>query len=213
MEKETTRIEAFSDGVFAIAITLLVLDLHVPQFEEVKNTPLLLSRLQQAWPSYLAFTISFSSIFIMWVNHHKIFKQIYKRNSAVMFSNGLILFLVTCVSYPTALLSKFYNTASVELVVAIYTGMFVLINLSYNLLWFCASRHKELLRPGMTDSAIRKITRNYLYGLPTYLAAFATSFYNPMAALIICVSLFIFWALSSGKINLTDNESLQKAHF
>jgi uncharacterized membrane protein len=212
MEKETARIEAFSDGVFAIAITLLILDLHVPEFAEIKSSALLISRLQQAWPSYLAFTISFFSIFIMWVNHHKIFKQIYKRNSAVMFSNGLILFLVSCVSYPTALLSRFYNTSSAEFVVALYTGMFVLINLSYNLLWFAASRHKELLRPGMTDAAIGKISRNYLYGLPTYLAAFAMSFVYPPAALAICVSLWIFWTLSSGKIHLADNESLHKAH-
>lgn len=213
MEKETARIEAFSDGVFAIAITLLVLDLHVPELSDIRDTAMLISRLQGNWPSYLAFTISFSSIFIMWVNHHKIFKQIYKRNSAVMFANGLILFLVTCVSYPTALLSRFYDTSSAEFVVAIYTGMFVLINLSYNLLWFFASRHKELLRPGMTDAAIWKISSNYLYGLPTYVAAFAMSFIYPAAALIICVLLFIFWALSSGKINMTDSEHSHKAHF
>ncbi|KAA6438515.1 DUF1211 domain-containing protein [Dyadobacter flavalbus] len=200
MEKETARIEAFSDGVFAIAITLLVLDLHVPKPEDIKNTSMLISRLQQAWPSYMAFTISFSSIFIMWVNHHKIFKQIYKRNSTVMFANGLILFLVTSVSYPTALLSRFYNTSSAGLVVALYTGIFVLINLSYNLLWYAASRDKELLRPGMTDAAILRISRNYLYGLPTYLAAFAISFVYPAAAIAICVSLWIFWALSSGKV-------------
>jgi uncharacterized membrane protein len=212
MEKETGRIEAFSDGVFAIAITLLVLDLHVPELEYVSSPALLINRLQQAWPSYMAFTISFSSIFIMWVNHHKIFKQIYKRNSAVMFANGLILFLVTCVSYPTALLSRFYNTSSAELVVALYTGMFVLINLSYNLLWYAASRHKELLRPGLTDAAIVKISKNYLYGLPTYLVAFAMSFVYPPAAIAICVSLWIFWVLSSGKIKLVEGEHLHSTH-
>ncbi len=208
MEKETARIEAFSDGVFAIAITLLVLDLHVPELDSITNSHALIIRLQESWPSYLAFTISFSSIFIMWVNHHKVFKQIYRRNSSLMFANGLILFLVTCVSYPTAFLSRFYDTSSAEIVVAIYTGMFVLINLSFNLLWFIASRHRELLRPGITDEAIGKISRNYLYGFPTYLTAFAVSFISPAIALAICVSLWIFWALSSGKINLAEHESL-----
>src|SRR4051812_38976485 len=107
MEKETTRIEAFSDGVFAIAITLLVLELHVPLMGENGKGDSLLKKLAAEWPSFLAFSLSFFSIFIMWVNHHKIFKQIYRRNTPLMFANGLILFLATCVSYPTALLSGY----------------------------------------------------------------------------------------------------------
>lgn len=92
MEKETVRIEGFSDAVFAIAITLLVLDLHIPEANVVKNGTELLIYLKEQWTSYFAFTLSFFSIFIMWVNHHKIFKQIYSRNTAIMFANGLILF-------------------------------------------------------------------------------------------------------------------------
>ncbi|OXA78398.1 Protein of unknown function [Flavobacterium aquidurense] len=202
MEKETVRIENFSDAVFAIAITLLVLDLHVPDANVVKNSAALLVYLKQQWTSYLAFTLSFFSIFIMWVNHHKIFKQIYSRNTAIMFANGLILFLVSAVSYPTALLARFFNGEASGIAVAIYTGIFVLINISYNLLWFIASSDKKLLRPGITSLAIKKIRNNYLYGLPTYLIAFGISFELPAVALAICMILLIFWALSSGKINV-----------
>jgi uncharacterized membrane protein len=201
MEKETVRIEAFSDGVFAIAVTLLVLELHVPEFSKSQDPGLLLGELKAQWPGYLAFTISFFSIFIMWVNHHKLFKQIYKRNTRVMFANGLILFLASIVSYPSALLARFYETPSQQFAVSVYTGMFVLVNISYSLLWYQATRDKSLLRPGLEDHTIILIRNNYRYGLFTYISAFVLSFYFPKTALIICVLLWGFWALSSRKIN------------
>jgi len=204
MEKETVRMEGFSDAIFAIAITLLVLDLHLPA--EENGTIDLTLYLQDQWPAFLAFTISFFSIYIMWVNHHKLFKQIYSRNTAITFANGLILFFVTAVSYPTGLLSKFFTGPSANVAVAVYTGLFVLINLSYNLLWYAASRDKSLLRPGITDAAINKIKKNYLYGLPTYCIAFGLSFRFPTIALFICIALWIFWALSSGKIDMEESE-------
>jgi uncharacterized membrane protein len=206
MEKETVRIEGFSDAVFAIAVTLLVLDLHIPEEHLIKNGNDLLIFIKNQWPAYLAFILSFFSIFIMWVNHHKIFKQIYSRNSAIMFANGLILFLVSSVSYPTALLARYFNGEASSVVVAIYTGIFVLINFAYNLLWFLASRNKELLRPGITDAAIRKIRNNYLYGFPIYLIALIFSFWAPTLSLIIILGLWFFWAISSGKIDMNINE-------
>lgn len=204
MEKETLRIEGFSDGVFAIAVTLLVLDLHFPEEHSIQNGNDLLVFLKNQWPAFLAFILSFFSIFIMWVNHHKIFKQIYSRNSAIMFANGLILFLVSAVSYPTALLARYFDGEASSVVVALYTGIFVLINLAYNLLWFLATRNKKLLRPGITDAAIKKIHNNYLYGLPIYVVALILSFWIPALSLLIILGLWIFWALSSGKIEMVD---------
>lgn len=208
MEKETGRIEAFSDGVFAIAVTLLVLELHVPELKGGDTPVQLLEALKMQWPGYIAFIISFFSIFIIWVNHHKVFKQIYRRNTGLMFANGLILFLVSLVSYPSALLARFFLTDSKQLSVTIYTGLFVLINLAFNLLWQQATLDKKLLRPGISDAAIRQLRNNYLYGFPTYLAAFVVSFFYPDLALGICVLLWIFWAASSKKINFTETVAL-----
>jgi len=204
LEKETGRIEAFSDGVFAIAITLLVLELHIPELKNGSTSSLLLQELKIQWPSYIAFLISFFSIFIVWVNHHKVFKQIYKRNTGVMFANGLILFLVSLVSFPSAILARFYLSGSKQLSVSIYTGMFVMVNLAFNLLWQQASNDKKLLRPGIDEAAIKELRNNYFYGFPTYLAAFFISFFYPDAALVICILLWIFWAISSKKINFTE---------
>lgn len=201
MEKETARIEAFSDAVFAIAVTLLVLELHVPEYRYGSKPAMLINELKIQWPGYLAFLISFFSIFILWVNHHKLFKQIYKRNTGIMFANGLILFLVSLVSYPSALLARFYETPSQQIAVSIYTGMFVLINLAHILLWYLASKDRSLLRPGLGEKAIAAIRNDYRYGFPTYLAAFALSFYFPATALLICILLWVFWAVSSKKID------------
>ncbi|TCD25642.1 DUF1211 domain-containing protein [Pedobacter psychrodurus] len=208
MEKETGRIEAFSDGVFAIAVTLLVLELHIPELKDGDTPVHLLNALKIQWPGYIAFVISFFSIFIIWVNHHKIFKQIYKRNTGLMFANGFILFLVSLVSYPSALLAKFFLSDSKQLSVTIYTGLFVLINLAFNLLWQQATLDKKLLRPGISDTAIRRLRNNYLYGFPTYLAAFIVSFFYPDLALAVCVLLWVFWAASSKKINFTETPVL-----
>ncbi|MFW0718736.1 TMEM175 family protein [Pedobacter sp. N23S346] len=203
MEKETARIEAFSDGVFAIAVTLLVLELHVPEFNAGSNPAALIKALISQWPAYIAFIISFFSIFIIWVNHHKVFKQIYKRNTGLMFANGFILFLVSLVSYPSALLARFYLSDAKQFSVTIYTGMFVLVNIAFNLLWQQATKDKGLLRPGISEQAIKQLRNNYLYGFPTYLIAFVSSFFYPDAALLICVLLWIYWAISSRKINFT----------
>lgn len=200
MEKETVRMEGFSDAIFAIAITLLVLDLHMPEKNALTSSTTLINYLTAQWPSYLAFCISFFSIFIMWVNHHKLFKQIYSRNTAITFANGLILFFASVVSYPTGLLAQYFNTPSVNVVVAIYTGLFILINLSYLLLWHTASKNKTLLRPDINEAAIKKITLNYVYSLPVYIVAFGLSFSYPVVALILCICLWIYWALSSGKL-------------
>ena len=136
----------------------------------------------------------------MWVNHHKLFKQIYIRNTAITFANGLILFFTSAVCYPTALLSRYYNTPSENLVVAIYTGLFILINLSYILLWHFASKNKQLLRPNISHDTIISIKKNYWYGLPVYIIAFILSFSLPAISLVLCASLWVYWAMSSGKV-------------
>lgn len=200
MEKETARIEGFSDAVFAIAITLLVLELRMPDEHTVESGSQLLAFITSQWSSYLAFTLSFFGIYVIWVNHHKIFKQIYVRNTGITFVNALILFLASLVSYPTALLARFFNTGASGVSVAIYTGLFILLNVSYLLLWHIASINKQLLRPDITDEAIKQIKKDYIKSLPVYVTAFLLSFISPILALLICMSMWVYWVFTSGKI-------------
>ena len=148
--KETGRIEAFSDGVFAVAITLLVFNLKVPQIAVGDTNAVrdLGSALLSQWPSYLAFVTSFATILIMWVSHHSIFKMVYKSDSPFLFANGLLLMLVTVVPFPTALVAAYLTDPAAAMACAVYAGLFVLINIAYNLLWWTASHNRSLSEPG-----------------------------------------------------------------
>ncbi len=106
-ESGTGRLEAFSDGVFAIAITLLVLDLKVPDLNGASPAALGAALLKQ-WPNYLTLFISFATILIMWVYHHRLFQTARKADTLLLFSNGFLLLLVTVVPFPTALVA-FWN--------------------------------------------------------------------------------------------------------
>src|ERR1700680_3215204 len=98
--EETGRVEAFSDGVFAIAMTLLVLDIKVPRDLAEGGTPA--QALPSQWPTYLAFVTSYATILIMWVNHHRLFTHIARWDDRLLFANGLLLLGIVLVPFPTA---------------------------------------------------------------------------------------------------------------
>ena len=108
-EKETGRVEAFSDGVFAIAITLLILEIKVPKLPHESPPAALAEALLALWPSFLAFLLSFFAILIMWINHHRLFELIRKTDSIFMMLNGFLLMLVTVVPFPTAVLAEYFG--------------------------------------------------------------------------------------------------------
>lgn len=109
IEKDTGRIEAFSDGVFAIALTLLAFELKAPLLNGVSNASLI-AALTERWPEYLAFVNSFASILLMWISHHNIFKAVKQINTRFMLANGVALFFVTATPYATSVLAKYLLT-------------------------------------------------------------------------------------------------------
>jgi len=193
--KETGRIEAFSDGVFAVAITLLVFNLKVPQIstEGTNSVTDLGKALYQQWPSYLAFVTSFATILIMWVSHHSIFKMVYKSDSPFLFANGLLLMLVTVVPFPTSLVSEYLTTPAAAIACAVYAGLFVLINIAYNLLWWAASHNRSLLNPDVTTAQVKIHARSIYFGFPIYLLATLLAFLNPYLTIAICTVMWIYW--------------------
>ncbi len=126
-QKETSRIEAFSDGVFAIAITLLVLDIHVPV---VKNGESLFPLLLRDWQTYLAFLIGFFTVLVCWINHHYMFEFIKKSNGMLLLLNGFKLLVVSFTPFATALLSKYIATPQQQTAVNIYAFNFFLMGLA-----------------------------------------------------------------------------------
>ena len=197
VEKETGRLESFSDGVFAVAITLLVFDLQVPHLPAgAISVTALGSALFKQWPSYLTFITSFATILIMWAGHHGLFKLVYKADTPFVFANGLLLLLVTVVPFPTSLVAQYLLTPAAALACAVYAGVFVVINIAYNLLWWSAARQRRLLYPAVTPGQVKRLTRNGLLGLPVYLLATLLAFWNPYVSLGLCSCLWIFWAIA-----------------
>jgi uncharacterized membrane protein len=196
-EKETGRLEAFSDGVFAIAITLLVLELKVQHLPEGGAGGALAAALVQQWPSYLAFVSSFFTILIMWANHHAIFRLVRKTDAEFLYANGFLLLLVTVVPFPTALLAEYLTKPGASVAAAVYAGTFVVAGLAYNVLWRSAIRDRRLLRSGVREETIREMTRRYRVGVPMYLAATVAAFVSVSVTIAICVGLWVFWIVTS----------------
>jgi len=197
VEKQTGRLESFSDGVFAVAMTLLVFNLQVPHLPTgAISVPALGSALFKQWPSYLTFMTSFATILIMWASHHGIFKLVYRADTPFLFANGLLLLLVTVVPFPTSLVTQYLSTPAAALVCAVYAGVFVVINVAYNLLWWTAARQRHLLYPRVSPRQVKRLTRHILLGLPAYGLATLLAFWNPYVSLGLCSCLWIFWAFT-----------------
>jgi uncharacterized membrane protein len=189
METETNRIEAFSDGMFAIAITLLILEIKVPSSGPGGLTKALLRQ----WPSYFAFLLSFVYIGVMWMNHHRMFNHIRRSNDTLLVLNLLLLLGVTAVPFPTAVLAANLGTPDQRTAALFYNGVFVVIAIFFNVLWRYATSH-QLLDKSLESSAAL-ISRQYAVGPWMYVLCMALAFVDVRASLVLNVALAIFFAL------------------
>ncbi|HLX13427.1 MAG TPA: TMEM175 family protein [Bacteroidota bacterium] len=195
VERETGRVEAFSDGVFAIAMTLLVLDLKLPHVDNSHN---LFAALLSQWPTFIAFLNSFVTVLIIWMNHHNLFSQyIVKTNNVFMLMNGLLLLTVTVIPFPTSLVAEYYGTPNAIAAAALYSGTFLLMAIAFNMIWYYASNSHRLLKKTVTREQIESIKRQYYLGPSAYSVAFVLSFINVPASLIIIVALMIFYGVTA----------------
>ncbi len=193
--RETARIEAFSDGVFAVAITLLVLDLRVPH--DIAGGRDLLAALLRQWPAYAGFVTSFATIGIMWVNHHRLFTLIRRSDDVLLLLNGLLLLGITFVPFPTAVLAEYFPRSEGHVAAEVYSGTYIALAIFFNLLWRYASHQGRLLGKGADPHTVAAITRGYSFGPPTYLLSFILAFLSAEASLAMNLALAIFWALPS----------------
>lgn len=191
--KETGRIEIFSDGVFAIAITLLVLGIDVPKASVLGSGGSLSTALVQLWPHYLAFVTSFATILAMWVNHHRIFTFVLKSDHLFLYWNGLLLLLVTFMPFPTTVLAEYFLHPEAKIAGALFAGTLFAIALVFKGLWRYASRSERLLARGVDPADVDQITRQYRYGPLMYLAAFVISFLSVSLSVGICLFLAVFF--------------------
>jgi uncharacterized membrane protein len=153
--RETTRLEAFSDGVIAIAITLLALEIKVP---EVGDAPLL-EALAEQWPMYLAFLLSFATIGIMWINHHRLFTIIKRTDHTFLILNSLLLMGITLVPFTSALLGEYIRHPDERIAAMVYNGVFMVIAVFFNAMWIYAARKNWLAVEGVDMKLVGIINR------------------------------------------------------
>ena len=151
----TGRLEAFSDGVFAIAITLLVLEISVPE-RDFEN---LWKGIVDQWPSYLAYATSFITIGGLWAMHHAIFRRLASADGVVIRLNILLLMLVSFLPFPTKLVAEAIHLTSAERAAVIFYGLVLLsISIVTAVLWRYVVSHRDLLEPEVTDDVVMAMT-------------------------------------------------------
>ena len=188
---ETARIEAFSDGVLAIAITLLVLDVPIPEGHRDLG-----AELRAASSHYVAFVLAFLSIAVMWANHHDLFRIIDKSDRGLMLANAFLLLTISFLPFPTGVLAAHMTHGGAERQAALltYGGTMFVIAIAYNVLWRYA-HYRGLLRDDLPEAAVAGINRAYNSALVLYGSALLLSFFTAWLSIAVWVGLAVFFQL------------------
>ena len=186
------RVEAFSDGVIAIAITLLSLEIRLPEDRD------LLSGLVSLWPSYVGFVLSFLLIGQVWLNHHAIFQRIRYIDQWVLVCNLLLLLDVAFLPFATAVLTRALEDGGDARVGAVFYGLVMVVGgLFFNGLWQAAIRDRRCLRPGVPDAVVRAMTRRFAAGPVLYALAAAASAVSAWLGVATYLLLIVFYTVES----------------
>jgi TMEM175 potassium channel family protein len=188
--KESARLETFSDGVFAIAATLLILEVRLPGHGSVAH------ELIHAWPSYVAYAISFLTIGIIWVNHHSVLKQIDRVDRTFLFINVVFLMIVAFSPFPTRVLAEHLREGSKAAAFA-YGISFTLMAISYGVMWFYAARGRRLIAEDADQRVVSGISRSFAPGSVIYAAATLSSLISAYLAVALYAAIALFYVLEN----------------
>ncbi|MEV0091270.1 TMEM175 family protein [Streptomyces sp. NPDC050738] len=190
---ESGRLEAFSDGVFAIATTLLILEIKVPEHAGDG----LWSALGDQWPSYAAYVVSFLVIGIMWLNHHQIFRFVVRVDRTLMFLNLLLLMTVAALPWPAALMAEYLRDSSgSHAAAAVYSGLMVVMAVNYHLLWWHLTRTGHLFDDRVDTVAARATIRRFALGGLVYPATVGLSFVSAPLTLAVHGLLAVYYGFN-----------------
>jgi uncharacterized membrane protein len=191
VESGTARLEAFSDGVFAIAATLLVLEFTVSTHRNLET------QLFHLWPADFAYITSFVTIGIIWMNHHHTVSLLGRTDRTMMFINNLLLLTVAYLPFPTRLVAEFLRHGGEETAALAYAGTLVVMAVIHQFWWQYARRNRRLIAERTPDSALEAVDRAYLLGVPMYGAVFVLAFFSPFAAVVLTFAIAAFYLPSA----------------
>jgi uncharacterized membrane protein len=189
------RMQAFSDGVFSIIITLLVLDLRVPRWSVLHSGSLSAALLDQ-WPAYIAFVLSFLQVGVVWANHHTMFHYIYRTDHKLLVHNLLLLLGVAALPFTTAVLSEYIrgDEAQRRLAAQIYSGALMAVGVAFNVVWQHAL-HAQLVHPGSDPHRLYALRRHWLLMPALYASAYALAYVDVYVSVAMYVVLLLYYAL------------------
>jgi uncharacterized membrane protein len=189
----TARLETFSDGVFAIAATVLVLEIGVGS--DLGNG--LGHALLHLWPSYLAYVTSFVTIGIIWMNHHHCVQTMARVDRTLMFLNVLLLMTIAFLPFPTRLVAEYLQKPGEQAAVYAYDATLIVMAVLFNIWWRYASRGRRLIADEVPDTRIRAISRAFDPGVPLYVACFVVAIFSPTASVLLTFALAAFYLPSA----------------
>jgi uncharacterized membrane protein len=188
------RLETFADGVFAIAATLLILNVDTQVGEHEVD---LGKRLLEIWPAYIGYIVSFVTIGIIWINHHTLIAQIGKVDRLFLLLNIGLLLCVAFIPFPTRLVTEHFRSDGARAAALVYGVTATAAAVFFSAIWFYASVGARLLRDDHDPRIVKGITRSYLPGPWIYLAATLVAFVSPTASIVLFGAIAVFYVLES----------------
>jgi len=184
----TSRVETFSDGVFAIAATLLVLEFTVKP-----GQPLGHQLLHELWPSYLAYATSFLTIAIIWINHHHVMETIERIDRTFLFLTALLLLVVAFIPFPTKLVAQYLETPDERAAVYAYGITLLLMAIAFNVLWTYARWDRRLIREDFPEPKVRAVTQACALGVPLACVLLLIATWTPVGGVVFAFALSAFY--------------------
>ncbi len=184
------RVEAFSDGVFAVAITILIFNIEIPKV----GPGGLLGALESEWPALAAYVASFLTIGVMWINHHSIFERLAGMDRALMVANLLLLMSIAFIPFPTAVLGRYLSSSTDAVTAAtFYAAVCLVISLAFGITWTYALRTPRLLSHAFDrETALRRLPR-YTVGFLVYLTCIPVARFSPRLVVVLCAAAALYY--------------------
>ncbi len=186
-----TRLEAFADGIFAFAATLLILNLAVNEIRPLGG------ELRSIWTSYLAYAISFSTIGIIWINHHTVMNQISHVDRLFLVINVFFLMFIAFIPFPTRLLALYIRSDGAQAAALAYGITLTATAILFNVMWRYAATGRRLLRQDADQKVVDGIGRSYLLGPVSYLTATLAALISPVFSAALYLVIAVFYVLES----------------
>jgi uncharacterized membrane protein len=207
MEKKTGRLEAFSDGIFGVAITLLAIEIGIKEYEGATNASLW-KRILDSWPEYFTYFNSFATVLLIWMGHHNIFNRIWKASHTIILRNGLVLLFVVLFPFPTRTVGIFIGTGAVNTAVSFYsafTGLIVLSMLVLNL--GLIKSPQNMINPATSLPWFKKQVKQQVVAILVYFIAAIVAQYSAGIALSMTFLMWVFWAVITKEVDEDENTS------